>query len=87
MGMALIGARYNHYNWSGWRWLITHLESWGVDVREFRFSNDGDFISPETCMAVADAIEAHLTELDDKDREWIEPHIDAWRHCGGCSQL
>ena len=85
MGMDLIGARLS-YNWSGWRWLVARLKSWGVDVRELKFYNDGDPISPETCVAIADAIEVHLDELDDDDREVMASHIDAWRHCGGCEQ-
>ena len=85
MGMDLIGAGLS-YNWQGWRWLVERLVSWGVDVREFRFCNDGDLISSATCLAVAEAIEAHLTEFDDETREWIEPHIVKWRYSGGCEQ-
>lgn len=85
MGIDMIGAGIG-YNWQGWRWLVAHLESWGVDVSELKFSNDGDPISAETCRAIADAIEAHLHELDEYHREWIEPHIKSWRTCNGCSQ-
>jgi hypothetical protein len=85
MGMDLIGAGLS-YNWAGWHWLVNRLLYWGVDVRELTFHNDGDLISKETCVAVADALEAHLHELDEEERIWIEPHIEQWRNCNGCSQ-
>jgi len=85
MGMDLIGAQLS-YNWSGWEWLVEKLDEWGVDVSEFRFSNDGDLISKETCIKVAQAIEEHLDELDYEFQEWLEPHIFHWRECGGCRQ-
>ena len=74
------------YNWNGWRWLIEHLQKWGVDTKQFSFSNDGELISDEVCKAVASALSAHIDELDDEHRSWIEPHIVAWRSSGGFRQ-
>ena len=85
MGMDLIGAGLS-YNWTGWRSLEARLRSWGVDVQELRFSNDGDPISKETCAAIANAIEAHLDELTRSEREWLEPDIENWKNCNGCLQ-
>ena len=85
MGMDLIGTGLS-YNWHGWYWLVERLASWGVDVSEFRFTNDGAPILEETCRAVADAINQHLHDLDAQHRDWIEPHIEIWRECGGCEQ-
>ena len=85
MGMDLIGANLS-YNWSSWVVLISRLDEWGVDTSEFRGTNDGDPISKETCIAVADAIERHLGEVDDVARGFLEPHIDKWRTCNGCEQ-
>ena len=85
MGMDLIGAGLS-YNMAGWRFLISKLDEWGVDTREFRGNNDGDPISKKTCVAVANAIESHLEELDDRDRLWLESHIEKWRTCDGCEQ-
>lgn len=85
MGMDLVGAGLS-YNWNGWRWLVERLESWGVDVCEMKFTNDGDPISAETCRAVADAIDLHFDELDSEERNWLGPHIWQWRSCKGCEQ-
>ena len=83
--MDLVGADLS-YNWSSWRHLVEKLSGWGVDVSELKFNNDGDHISKKTCEAIADAIEAHLLELSFGELQWLEPHIDAWRDCGGCEQ-
>lgn len=85
MGIDLVGTGL-HYNWNGWKWLVENLESWGVDVSELKFFNDGDPISAETCVAIAAAIESNISELDDDPREWIASHIEAWRKCDGCEQ-
>lgn len=85
MGMDLIGCGLS-YNWSGWRWLIDHLEAWGVDTRDLVFHNDGHLISKETCAAIADALEAHLHELPERERILIQLDIPAWRRCNGCEQ-
>jgi len=74
------------YGWTGWTWLVDHLNEWGVDTAEFSGYNDGDEISAGTCALVADAIEAHLVELAEWERDWIKPHIDLWRTCGGYAQ-
>lgn len=60
------------------------LRSWGVDTSGLTRSNDGDPISGETCRAVADAIEAHLHELSEREQEWLGPHIEACWRCNGC---
>ena len=78
---------WGQYNWSGWSLLCEHLEKWGVDTSEFRGVNDGDKISAKTCRAVADAIEAHLHELDEPHRNWLAPHVARWRTCGGYAQF
>ena len=85
MGMDLAGADLS-YNWAGWRSLLALLKEWEVDLSEFRGTNDGDSISPETCKAVADAIEAHLHEVDSDTRKWLIPQISKWRDCNGCFQ-
>jgi hypothetical protein len=74
------------YNWAGWRWLRTKLNEWNVDTSHLRGSNDGDEIPSEKCCEIADAIEAHLYELDECEREWLRPHIVLWRTCGGYEQ-
>jgi hypothetical protein len=79
--------RWGRYNWSSWKWLLDHLKIWDVDVHEFSGMNDGDVISEATCLRVADAIEAHLPELDPVEREWLAPHVALWRTCGGYYQF
>lgn len=86
MGMDLMGVGLS-FNWTGWHIFLELLEKWGVNTDEFEyFNNDGHPISKSTCMAVADAIEAHLDELDDDIRDWLGPQIPNWRYCNGCSQ-
>lgn len=53
---------------------------------EFSGFNDGEVISEETCKTVADAIEQHLSELEEVDQRWLKPHIALWRTCGGYEQ-
>ena len=71
------------YNMAGWFLLRKCLILWGVDISEFTGINDGAPISAATCVKVADAIEAHLPELDERDRKWLGSHIKRWRTCGG----
>ena len=78
---------WGRYNRTGWSWLLKYLNEWGVDTSEFSGFNDGDEISGKTCLAVADAIEAHLHELEKEDRDWLAPHVALWRTCGGYAQL
>jgi len=78
---------WGRYNWTGWRWIVDHLQAWGVSTSEFKGCNDGDPISAETCRKVADAIEAHLPELEERDRKWLAPHVERWRTCGGYQQF
>jgi hypothetical protein len=85
MGMDLTGAGLS-YNWWAWRRLLELLASWCVDVSELTCTNDGDLISEQTCLAVADAIEVHLNELSDTEYDWLEPHIELWRNSGGVTQ-
>lgn len=79
-------AIWGRYNWTGWFWLIEHLDQWGVDTSEFDGCNDGNQIKAVTCRAVADAIEKHLPELPRIDQQWLKPHIMLWRTCGGYRQ-
>jgi hypothetical protein len=79
-------VQWGRYNWSGWSWLRTHLEDWGVDTSELTSMNDGATISEATCLKIADAIEAHLDELNAEDRGWMKNHIALWRTCGGYEQ-
>lgn len=85
MGMDLIGAGLS-YNWQAWCWLRERLQTWGVDTSELSSRNDGDPISAATCVAIADALQTHLEELSPTEKSLVEPHIDAWRNCHGCSQ-
>lgn len=77
------GNEWGRYNWSGWNWLCNYLTYWGVDISEFDGCNDGKYISAKTCKEVANAIESHLDELSEEDRNWLQPHINRWRTCGG----
>ncbi|MBM3740867.1 MAG: hypothetical protein FJW39_34410 [Acidobacteria bacterium] len=90
MGMDLFsvsGTSGISYNWTAWRWLIGKLNEWGVDTSEFTDHNDGDRISADTCRAVADALEAHIDEIDDLEtREFYREGIQAWRECNGFRQ-
>ena len=74
------------YNWSGWSFLQNLLNEQGVDLSEFSGYNDGEVISEATCLKVADAIEAALPTLSEREREWLTPHIQRWRTCGGYEQ-
>ena len=80
------GVTWGRYNWSGWSWLVDHLNKWGVDTNEFKGMNDGDPISKETCLKVADTIEQHLDELEPRDQKWLKDDIVLWRTCGGYEQ-
>ena len=77
---------WGRYNWSGWSYICNLLNEWGVNTSEFSGMNDGEVISEETCKKVADAIEAHLDELDKEHREWLKDDIALWRTCGGYRQ-
>jgi len=79
--------KWARYNWAGWSALAEYLEQWGVDISEFSWMNDGDEISEKTCLAVADAIEAHLAEVDEDKRVFLKHNIEIWRTCGGFLQL
>ena len=79
-------VKWGRYNWTGWTTIERLLRSWGVSTHEFASSNDGAVISAETCQRVADAIAAHISEMDERDRAWLEPHITLWRTCGGYEQ-
>lgn len=85
MGMDLHGCGLS-YNLSGWERLISLLEEWGVDTRELVFTNDGDPISRNTCLAIAWAIETHLHELSESEQEWLADHVEEWRSSKGCEQ-
>lgn len=78
---------WGRYNWTGWSWLWEHLAEWGIDTRDFSGSNDGELIPAEKCVEVANAIEAHIGELDEEHQAWLRPHIKLWRTCGGYRQF
>lgn len=80
------GVVWGRYNWNGWCLLQEMLSGWGVDTSQFAHSNDGAKISAEACGKIADAIEARLPEMTERDRRWLEPHIARWRNCGGYEQ-
>jgi hypothetical protein len=77
---------WGRYNWAGWTVLWELLQEWGVLTEEFDCMNDGKVISEEACIRVADAIEQHLPELPPDYQEWLRPHIQLWRTCGGYKQ-
>lgn len=68
-----------HYNWSGWSFLVEHLNQWGVDTSEFSGINDGELISRDTCEAVAEALKSNLHTLSTEDQEWIKEDIIRWK--------
>jgi hypothetical protein len=74
------------YSWAGWSELCGLLKEWGVPTEEFDCMNEGKMISEETCIRVAEAIEQHLPELPADYQEWLQPHIELWRTCGGYKQ-
>jgi len=81
------GVQWGRYNWAGWELLHRYLTEWKVNTKQLAGSNDGDIINEATCEAIADAIETHLSELPDDERNWLQPHIALWRTCGGYRQL
>lgn len=81
------GITWGRYNWSGWKYMGDILPKWGVNISSFAGSNDGDEIPESVCLDIANAIEQHLNELSPKDKEWLEPHIQLWRTCGGYRQF
>jgi hypothetical protein len=80
------GVIWGRYNWFNWGWLCDKLDEWNVDISEFSGTNDGDRISAKTCKAVAQAIEDNLHTLSQQKQEWLRPHIELWRTCGGYRQ-
>lgn len=80
------GVVWGRYNWSGWSYLTSHLQNWGVELTGFSGMNDGDLIKAKKCREVADAIEKHLHLLDEENQKWLRPHIILWRTCGGYRQ-
>lgn len=91
MGMDLSPQRGDEshsvsFNWSGWSYFLLLLREWGVLTNEFVHYNDGAPISEATCIAVADAMDKHMPTLHERDRKWLEPKVNAFRHCGGMEQ-
>jgi hypothetical protein len=80
------GITWGGYSWAGWVKQIDYLQKWGIDTSEFSNINDGEVISKETCLKVADAIEQHLDELSEEHKLWLHPKIELWRTCGGYEQ-
>lgn len=77
---------WGRYNISGWSYFRQLLEQWEVNTDELSGMNDGEVISEETCIDIADAIESNLDTMHPDDREWLEPKIALWRTCGGYEQ-
>ena len=75
--------QWGRYNISGWTWIRNFLTNHGVDVSEFSGYNDGELIKADTCRLVADTIEKHIHELPENEQQWLRPHIQLWRTCGG----
>ena len=66
MGMDLYsvyGGKYYRFNWSGWGRLVNFLESLDCDLSEFSGSNNGDVVSEESCLAIADRLDEVNKEL------------------------
>ena len=63
-----------HYNLMGWATLYSYLKRWNVDVSEFSEFNDGEPISARTCVAVAEAIKKHFSELSRDEKAWLRGH-------------
>ena len=74
------------YPWTDWVKLKTHLEGWGVDAQRLVDTNDGERIPALVARKIADAIEAHLCELERAEQQWLRPHIRIWRNGGGFRQ-
>lgn len=88
IGQAFEGESLD-YNWSGWKTLADYLSTWGVDTSEMKGMNDGDPICAATCRKIADALDAHRSELPIEHQQWLEGHAAEWRRlseCGGCEQ-
>ena len=77
---------WGRYNWSGWSFLVDKLAEWGLDVKEFAGTNDGDLISAKTCRKVADLLERHKAKLPETWQRFIDHDIVLWRTCGGYRQ-
>jgi len=77
---------WGHYNWSGWAYLVDFLNAHDVDTSEFTGWNNGDLICAATCKEVAKTIEKYAGGLSPEDREWLLPHAELWRTCGGYRQ-
>ena len=75
-----------NYNLDDWGWLRGQLRVWGVDTAQFSDCNDGERIPAKVCRQVADALAAHLDEIDGEEREWWQPQIQIWRTGGGFRQ-
>ena len=52
-----------NYNLSGWVALLKYIREWGIDFEKVAADNGDDPISPQLCLAIADALEAHYDEL------------------------
>lgn len=68
-----------HYNWSGWSFLCEFLQDNGMNMSEFAGGNDGELLSRDTCMEVADCIEKNLHKLEPTDQVWLKEHIIRWK--------
>ena len=48
---------YYRFNWSGWNNVCQFLEYLGCDISEFSGSNDGDVVSPNSCLSIANTVQ------------------------------
>lgn len=70
---------YIRYNWTGWSFLVDHLDEWGVDISRLAGDNSGNLIPRTTCQAIAEAIKSNIHTLPQEDQDWLRPHIPMWR--------
>lgn len=63
MGVDLIGTGISMNN-SGWNYLLTKLDEYGIDVDSFYRKPS---IEADTCHAIADALESNLADLVEAD--------------------
>lgn len=66
MGMDLYSKRipegkkqrlYYRFNWTSWNNVCQFLEDLGCDISEFTGSNDGEVVSPNSCLSIANTVQ------------------------------
>jgi hypothetical protein len=78
--------QYGFYNLSKWGRFRDLLILWHIYEDELNDFNDGEIISFDTCLIIADALDAHFEELCQEDKDWLKGHSQLWRTCGGYRQ-